>query len=81
MRPGTKWEPFTLSEDEYAALVEAVKQTPVSETRPYARYAFLPMKFGHTFDDISEWQVWFGEVCKKHLEDWHAALKKAGLMS
>jgi hypothetical protein len=78
--PGTEWEPFTLSEDEYAALVEAVKKTPVSEIT-YARYAFLPMKFDHPFDDISEWQIWFGAVCKKHREDWHAALKKAGAMS
>jgi hypothetical protein len=80
MSPGTKWEPFTLSEDEYAALAEAVKQTPVSEIKPHARYAFLQMKFDHTFDDISEWAAWTGAVCKKHREDWHAALKKAGAM-
>jgi hypothetical protein len=67
--------------DEYAALVEAVKQTPVSEIKPYARYAFLPMKFDHTFDNIPNWQVWFGEVCKKHRDDWQTALKKAGVMS
>jgi len=81
MSPGTKWEPFTLSEDEYAALVEAVKRTPVSEIKPHARYAFLPMKFDHTFDDISEWKAWFAAVCTKHREEWHAALKKAGAMS
>jgi hypothetical protein len=81
MGPGTKWEPFTLSGDEYAALVEAIKQTPVSEVKPHARYAFLPMKFDHTFDNISDWHMWFGEVCKKHRDDWHAALKKAGVMS
>jgi hypothetical protein len=78
MSQGTEWEPFTLSGGGHAALVEAVKQTPVSEIKPYARCAFLPMKFDNAFDDIAEWAAWVEAVCKKHREDWHAALKKAG---
>jgi len=42
MSPGTKWEPFTIPEVEYAVLAEAVKQTAVSEIKPHARYAFFP---------------------------------------
>jgi hypothetical protein len=81
MSPGTKWEPFTLAEDEYAALAEAVKLTPVSEIKPHARYAFLPMKFDRRFDNISGWQAWFAAVCKEHREAWYADLRKAGAMS
>ena len=81
MSPGTKWEPFTLSEDEYTDLAEAVRRTPVSEINPYARYAFLPMKFDHRFDNISEWEGWFAAACKEHRDAWHADLRKAGAIS
>ena len=81
MSPGTEWQPFTISEDEYAALVEAVKRTPMSEIKLHARYAFLPMKFDHRFDNILEWETWLAAVCKEHREAWHAELRKAGAMS
>jgi hypothetical protein len=81
MGPGTKWKPFTLSESEYAVLVEAVKRTPVSEIKPHARYAFLQMKFDHKFDELPRLDVWFAAVCKEHRAAWHAELRKAGAMS
>jgi hypothetical protein len=76
MSPGTEWEPFTVTKDEYDELVEAVKHTPVSELKSFARYAFLPMKFDHSLDDISEWSKWFGAICKKHREEWRAEIAR-----
>ncbi len=52
MSHGTSWEPFTISEDEYAALVDAVQSTPISEIKPYARYAFVALKFDRSLDNI-----------------------------
>ena len=31
MSPGASWKPFTVSEEDYARLVEEVRSTPVSE--------------------------------------------------
>ena len=81
MGPGTKWGPFTVSEDEYAALVDAVKRTPVSEIKAYARYAFVPLKFDHAFDGIADRTEWLSAVCEKHRDAWHAELKAAGILS
>lgn len=81
MSPGTSWEPFTISETEYAALVEAIQRTPITEIKPHARYAFAPMKFDHSLDDIEEWLEWFRASCQKHRESWHDELRKAGAMS
>jgi hypothetical protein len=75
MSPGTDWEPFTVSLDEYAELVEAIQSTPLSEIRPHARYASLPFKFDHSFDDIVELIDWQQAVCEKHREQYHAAQK------
>jgi hypothetical protein len=76
MSPGTEWKPFTISEHEYEMLVQAVKLTPISEIKPHARYAFLPLKFDHTFDDISDWRDWLVAVCKKHRNEWQCGTKK-----
>jgi hypothetical protein len=81
MSPGTRWKPFTISADEYAALVEVVQRTPVSELKPHARYALLPLKFDHSFDDILDSIDWFKAVCKKHRDQWHAELERAGAMT
>jgi hypothetical protein len=80
MSPGTSWEPFAISQEEYAALVEAIKRTPITEITPYARYAFVAMKFDHSLDSIEEWLEWFGASCKKHRESWHEELRKSGAM-
>lgn len=77
MSPGADWEPFTISADEYAALVDAVQHTPISEIKPHARYASLPFKFDHSFDELSDWLDWIKAVCKKHRKEWHEQLKEA----
>jgi hypothetical protein len=76
MSPGASWEPFTVSEEEYNALVEAVGNTPVSELRPYARYADLQMKFDHEFDSIRDRMEWVKAACDKHRDEWHAELER-----
>jgi len=81
MSSGTSWEPFAISEGEYSALVEAVQSTPISEIKPYARYAFVPMKFDHSLDGIEEWLDWFRASCHKHRAAWHEELEKAGAIS
>jgi hypothetical protein len=76
MSPGASWEPFTISKEEYHQLCEAVKNTPVSEIKPYARYAWIPMKFDSEFYHIEDQNEWMRIVCEKHRDSWHAELKK-----
>ena len=52
MGPGTSWEPFTVSEDEYVALVEAIRDTPLEEVKQHARFAFVKFKFDHSLEGI-----------------------------
>ena len=80
MSPGAKWKPFTISQDEYAALVAAVRSTPLEQIRPYARYVFVPWKFDPAFDHIPTWADWLKAVCQKHRHSWHAEMKQAGFM-
>ncbi len=80
MSPGAEWEPFTISEAEYAALVEAVKGTPVDQIRPYARYAFVPFKFDASLDHLQTRMEWFKAACQKYLRQRHAELKEAGFL-
>ncbi|HTT23322.1 MAG TPA: hypothetical protein VMG82_30625 [Candidatus Sulfotelmatobacter sp.] len=81
MGPGTSWEPFTVSEDEYAALVEAIQETPVDTIKPHARYAFVKFKFDASLDGIDSWYAWVSACCKKHRESWHRELRNAGATS
>ena len=78
MSSGTLWEPFAISEEEYRLLAEAVQSTPISQIKPHARYAFVPMKFDHSFDHMEEWQDWFRAVCQKHRNAWHEELERSG---
>ena len=77
MSPGTRWEPFTLSEAEYASLVEAVENTPISEIKKQSRYALAPFKFDHTLDDRAARSEWVRAACEKHRERWHRYLQSA----
>lgn len=79
MSPGTSWEPFTISEEEYSALVEAIRHTSLAEIKPHARFAFIPMKFDSSFDHIEERREWFQSVCNKHRSTWHEELERAGV--
>ncbi len=75
MSPGATWEPFTITIEEYNHLVVAVKNTPIAEISPYARFAHLAMKFDETFDHLTDRFEWMGEVCKKHRARFHEELK------
>ena len=80
MSPGASWEPFTISEEEYHALVKAVREAPVSELKPYARYADLQMKFDHEFDSIGDRMAWMKTVCDKHRDGWQAELDRLNII-
>lgn len=81
LSPGATWEPFAISEEEYAALVESVQQTHISEIKPHARYAFVPMKLDTSLDGIEERRDWFRAACQKHRAAWHEELEKAAAIS
>jgi hypothetical protein len=81
MSPGATWQPFSLSEQEFRDLVEAVRTVPPKALRSRARYANLPYKFDASFDHHQDYSEWLGEVCAKHRDDWHAELKRGGFMS
>ncbi len=76
MSPGATWEPFTISREEYDELLAAVTNTPLSEIQPHARYADLPLKIDHEFDQIQDRQEWSKAVCGKHRDNWKRELEK-----
>jgi hypothetical protein len=80
MSPGASWEPFSISEEEYAALVDAAINTPKSEIKPHARYAMLPKAVDHSFDHIQDHMAWVAAVCEKHRASWHEKLRKLSLI-
>ncbi len=80
MSPGTRWKPFSISEAEYAALVDAVQQTPIAEIKQHARYAFVQMMFDHSLDSIPQRDAWFSACCSKHRDSWHERLRESGAL-
>ncbi len=78
MSPGATWKPFTISKEEYEALLTALKTTPLSEIKPHARYAEVTLKCDPEFDDIQDRITWIRAVCSKHRNSWHEDLRKAG---
>lgn len=76
MSPGASWTPFSLSNEEYALLADAVMNAPRSEIAPHARYAMLPKGIDHSFDHIQDRMEWFRAVCEKHRTSWHDKLNK-----
>jgi hypothetical protein len=81
MSPGTSWEPFSISDNEYRALAELVQNTPVEDIKPHARYAYAKMKFDHSLDTFEAWLDWVKACCEKHRQARHEELRKAGAMS
>jgi hypothetical protein len=77
MSPGATWQPFTISKEEYKALVSALKMTPLSEIKPHARYTDVTMKCAPDFDHIQDRIAWIRAVCSKHRDSWHEELSKA----
>jgi hypothetical protein len=76
MSPGATWQPFTISREEYDELIADLEKTPVSEIRPNARYADLPLKIDREFDHIQDRIEWVKAVCAKHRDGWHDELRK-----
>jgi len=74
MGPGATWEPFSVSEQEYTNLVEALRSTTLDQVKPPARYAwFLPI-LDPSFDHIGLYWVWMMAVCQKHRDRWRKDL-------
>lgn len=76
MSPGATWEPFSLSEHEYDALVAAVRAIPPKHLRQRARYAGHPFEFDPSFDHHQDYFEWVSAVCEKHRAAWHAKLRQ-----
>lgn len=76
MSPGASWEPFSISENEYAELINAVRTTPIEEIKPHARYAWVSFQFDPEFDQITDRHMWMKEVCEKHRDEHHSQLRK-----
>jgi hypothetical protein len=70
MGPGATWEPFSITEQEYANLKEALKSATLEQIKPHARYAwFLPI-FDPFLDHIELYQPWILAVGQKHRDRW-----------
>ncbi len=80
MSPGASWKPFSITEDEYTVLADAIVNTPKAELKPHSRYAMWPLTIDHSFDDIQDRMEWVAAVCAKHRDSWHARLRGVGLL-
>ncbi len=79
MSPGTSWEPFSVSEEEYAELVQALETTALPQIKPHARYAWVRPILDPSLDHVDLYLVWALAVGLKHREVWKAALRSAGV--
>lgn len=66
MSPGAIWEPFAITPDEYAQLVDAIESTSLGEIKPHAHYAVKKPLFDHEFDGLQNYFLWLLAVCEKH---------------
>lgn len=66
MSPGATWEPFSVSEQEYQDLVEAVRTVAPKTLRRKARYADKAYTFDPSFDHHQDYFDWMRAVCAKH---------------
>jgi hypothetical protein len=70
MSPGTSWEPFAISPEEYEELFRAVLTTPISQIAPYSRYASVGLKFDPEFDSTPTGSHGPEQCAPKHRDEW-----------
>ena len=75
MSPGASWEPFEVSEAEYAETVAKVLNPDRVILKRYARYIDQQWTLDPTFDHYTDWFQWFNAACAKHRSAYHARLK------
>jgi hypothetical protein len=66
MSPGAIWEPFTITLEEYAQLVEAIESTPLAVIKPHAHYALAKPVFDHELDGFQDYFTWLIAAGAKH---------------
>jgi hypothetical protein len=72
--PGASWQPFTISQEEFSLLAEALINTDVQKIGSQSRYAFRSMKFDPAFDHIQDRFEWPKAVCNKHRESYQKSI-------
>jgi hypothetical protein len=75
MSPGASWEPFEVSETEYAETVAQVLNADRAALERYARYIDQVWTLDPTFDHYTDRLEWLSAVCAKHRSAYHARLK------
>lgn len=75
MSPGATWEPFELSEAEYAELARQVESVDLASFAGQARYTWLKFVFDPSFDGLQEHRDWLRQVCEKHREAYRERLR------
>jgi hypothetical protein len=75
MGPGATWEPFSITEQEYAGLVEAIQSTPLDEIKAHARYAWLKPILDPSLDHVELYLVWMLAAGQKHRARYQEAMR------
>jgi hypothetical protein len=70
MSPGTTWEPFAITEEEFENLKNEIKNTPIEKIQVYSRYADVPFIIDPSFDHLKDRTEWSREVCKQYGAQW-----------
>ena len=68
MSPGTSWEPFALTKNEYNELWEAIERTDPKTLSNIARYTLVKFKRDHELENIHDQFKWLKSACDKHRE-------------
>ncbi len=77
MGPGTTWQPFQITHDEYDSLLLSVLQPDMRDIRCRTRFGLLPFSLDHDLDGIANPLDWLKTACDRHRTRWSLEIEKA----
>ena len=75
MSPGASWEPFEISNEEYAEILPKVLNPDQDMLRRFARYPERKFEIDPAFDHHTDYFAWYAAVCDKHRTAFHAKMQ------
>lgn len=66
----SRWEPFELSAEEYAALVPKMLQPNRVELAKYTQHIWQSFERDEALDNITDYGLWQQRVREKHMQSW-----------
>jgi hypothetical protein len=76
MSPGSSWQPFEISEEEYRQALPSIFQPNLDELREKVRFSGIPIQIDSDFDHIQDRFEWMQAVCIRHRDQHHQAIRE-----